>query len=219
MLLDAHGGSAALSALWPIETATDDAIAEWHLHAAAPDVRVDEFSPARYGDGPWGAPVATAIRADARVLLDQSGRPLIAERSMGSGAFVWIGGNLLYHSKAYGNQTESDFLMGLVGPLRPDVSVSGSGSLVDPERRLVSAGSARGVFVSESYHPKWTATWSDGSSLHVYFAGPGLMYVPTPAREGNLTLEVGRTWTDLAVWVLVGLGLFVCAWRRTAQIG
>src|SRR5205823_11861602 len=86
VLLDAHGGSAALSALWPIETATDDAIAEWHLHAAAADVRVDQFSPARYGDGPWGAPVATAVRADARALLGRAGRALIAERSMGSGA-------------------------------------------------------------------------------------------------------------------------------------
>src|SRR5437762_2496532 len=110
--------------------------------------------------------------------------PCRNERSTGSGAFVWIGGNLLYHAKAYGNQTESDFLMGLVGALRPDASVSGSASLVDPERRLVNAASTRGVFVSESYHPKWNATWSDGSSLHVYFAGPGLMYVPTPAREG-----------------------------------
>jgi hypothetical protein len=218
VLLDARGASSGLSALWPVVAATDDAIAQWHLHASAANVRVDEFSPARYGDGPWSAPVATAARPDARVLLDQDGRALIAERAVGSGAVVWIGGNLLYHSKAYGNGVEGDLVMSLLGPLPSDASVSGAASLLDPERSTVRVSGARGVVVSESYHPKWNARWSDGSALPVYYAGPGLIYVPAPARDGTLTLELGRTWTDVAVWVLVLVGLGVCAWRRTAGI-
>jgi hypothetical protein len=70
------------------------------------------------------------------------------------------------------------------------------------------------VFISESYHPKWTARWSDGSALPVFYAGPGLIYVPTPSSEGTLTLEFGRTWIDYGVWVLVILGLVICVWRR-----
>jgi hypothetical protein len=154
------------------------------------------------------------VRADARVLLDHEGRALIAERATGSGAVVWIGGNLLYHSKAYGNAVEADLLMGLFGPLGSDRSVAGTATLLDPERSTVRASGARGVVVSESFHPKWTAHWSDGSALPVYYAGPGLIYVPAPATDGTLTLELGRTWSDVAVWVLVLGGIVVCTWRR-----
>ena len=217
VLLDAHGASDGLPASWPVDGATDEAIAEWQLNASTP-LRVQEFSPARYDDGPWGAPVATAVRADARVLLDQNGRALIAERGVGSGTFVWIGGNLLYHAKAYGNAIEADYLMGLFGPIGADASAAGDARLIDPERSSVRVFGASGVFVSESYHPKWTARWSDGSALPVYYAGPGLIYVPVPSRDGAMTLELGRTWTDFGVWGLVVLGLFLCVWRRSSAI-
>ena len=214
VLLDAHGSSSGLSALWPVEGSTDEAIAEWRLHASSTALHVKDFAPARYDDGPWGAPVATALRTDARVLLDQDGRALIAERATGKGAVVWIGGNLLYHAKAYANDVESDFLFGLLGPLGRDATVPGEAKRLDPERASVHAVGASGVFVSESYHPKWTARWSDGSALPVFYAGPGLIYVPTPSSDGTLTLEFGRTWIDYGVWVLVILGLLICVWRR-----
>jgi hypothetical protein len=216
VLLDAHGSSPALSDLWPVDGATDEAIAAWRLHASSASLRVQDFAPARYDDGPWGAPVGTTLRADARVLLDQDGRPLVADRAIGKGTVVWVGGNLLYHAKAYANDVESDFLAGLFGPLGRDASVSGEATRLDAERVTVRSSGASGLFVSESYHPKWTARWSDGSALPVYYAGPGLTYVPTPSSAGALTLEFGRTWTDYAVWVLVILGLVMCVWRRRA---
>ena len=214
VLLDAHGASSGLSTLWPVDGATDEAIAAWRLRASSPGLRVQDFAPARYDDGPWGAPVATAVRSDARVLLDQDGRALIAERTTGKGAVLWIGGNLLYHAKAYANDVESDYLMGLFGPVGRDATVAGEANRLDPERVTVRGFGASGVFVSESYHPKFTARWSDGSALPVFYAGPGLMYVPTPSSDGTLTLEFGRTWNDYAVWVLVILGLLICVWRR-----
>jgi hypothetical protein len=214
VLLDAHGSSSNLSSLWPVDGATDEAIPAWHLRASSTTLRVQDFAPARYDDGPWGAPIATSLHSDARVLLDQDGRPLIAERATGRGAVLWIGGNLLYHAKAYANDVESDFLMGLFGPLGRDATVAGDANRLDPERVTVHAFGASGVFVSESYHPKFTARWSDGSTLPVFYAGPGLMYVPIPSSEGTMTLEFGRTWSDYAVWGFVVLGLFMCAWRR-----
>jgi hypothetical protein len=214
VLLDAHGASSALSALWPVDGATDEAIAAWRLRASSASLRVQDFSPARYDDGPWGAPIATALRADAHALLEQNGRPLVAERPVGKGAIVWVGGNLLYHARAYANEIENDFLFGLLGPLGSDASVAGDATRLDAERVTVRSAGATGVFVSESYHPKWTARWSDGSSLPVYYAGPGLIYVPTPPGNGTLMLEFGRSWTDYAVWVLVLIGLAMCAWPR-----
>jgi hypothetical protein len=214
VLLDAHGASSGLSDFWPVDGASDEAIGEWRLHASSASLRVVDFAPARYDDGPWGAPVGTALHADGRVILDQAGRPLVADRVAGKGAVVWIGGNLLYHAKAYANDVESDFLMGLFGPLGGDATVSGDARRLDPERVTVHASGAGGVFISESYHPKWTARWSDGSALPVFYAGPGLIYVPTPSSEGTLTLEFGRTWIDYGVWVLVILGLVICVWRR-----
>jgi len=217
VLLDAHGASGVLSAAWPVDGATDEAIADWRLRAGSASVRVQDFSPPVYDGGPWGAPIATSVRAGAHAVLEQDGRALVAERAVGSGAFVWIGGNLLYHARAYGNRAESDFLMSLFGPVRGDASAEGRATLVDPERSDVREFGASGVVVSQSYHPKWTAHWSDGSALPVYYAGPGLIYVPTPSTEGVLTLELGRAWTDYAVWLLVILGLIVIAWRRTAD--
>jgi hypothetical protein len=217
VLLDAHGAASSLSDLWPVDGATDEAIGAWRLHASSANLRVQDFAPARYDDGPWGAPVGTTPRGDARVLLDQDGRPLVAERATGKGAVVWVGGNLLYHAKAYANDVESAFLVGLLGPIGRDASVIGDARRLDPERVTVRAFGASGVFVSESYHPKWTAHSSDGSALPVYYAGPGLIYVPTPSSDGTLMLEFGRSWSDYGVWVLVIFGLLICVWRRTAS--
>jgi hypothetical protein len=210
VVLDAHGATPTLTALWPVEAATDEAIAEWRLRSAA-EVRTQDFAPARYDGGPWGAPIGTVLRADARAILEQDGRPLVAERSAGAGSVIWVGGNLFYHAKSYGNDAEADFLVDLFGPVTSAPGTSGIGEQLDPERVRITATDARGAFISASYHPKWTARWSDGSARAVYYAGPGLMYVPLPRGDGTLTLELGRTWLDYAVWVLVLLGLALCA--------
>ena len=219
VLLDARGAAPTLSELWPVEAATDEAIDAWRLRGPD-DLRVDEFAPPRYGDGPWGAPVGTALRAGGRAVLAQDGRPLVAERATGRGAVVWLGGNLLYHALAYANDVEQGFLAGLLGPVAASVDTRAvDATRLDPERVVVRGGRTRGVFVSESYHPKWTARWSDGSSRAVYYAGPGLMYVAIPSNDGTLTLEFGRGPADYAVWPLVLLGVLICAWPRRRATG
>ncbi|HEV8536866.1 MAG TPA: hypothetical protein VGR87_14260 [Candidatus Limnocylindria bacterium] len=212
VLLDARGASASFAPLWPIESSTDEAIPEWSLRAASADVRIDQFAPASYEGGPWGAPVATALRTGARAILRQGDRPLVAERAIGNGAVVWVGGNLFYHAKSKASDVEADFLVGLLGPATARAPIVADSRRLDPERVAIRLPGAAGVFVSESYHPKWTARWSDGSARTVYYAGPGLIYVPVPAGEGTLTLEFGRSWTDYAVWVLVLIGALMCAW-------
>jgi hypothetical protein len=211
VLLDAQGAATALSTLWPVEAATDEAIPEWRLRSTS-NVRVEDFAPARYDGGPWGAPVGTALRADARAILEHDGRPLVAEMRSGAGAVVWVGGNLFYHSKSYGNDAEAAFLVDLLGPLAMPRAAAGAGEQLDPERVTIRASDASGAFVSASYHPKWTGRWSDGSARAVYYAGPGLMYVPLLPGEGTLTLEFGRGWVDYGVWPLVLGGVLLCAW-------
>ena len=217
VLLDAHGGSPSLSELWPVVAATDDAIGEWRLHAAPATVRVQDFAPARYDGGPWGAPVGTALRPGSEAILEQDGRPLVAETASGAGAIVWVGGNLFYHAKSYANDVETDFLVGLVGPVAVAPAAKGAGEQLDPERMSIRAADASGAFFSASYHPKWTAHWSDGSVRAVYFAGPGLMYVPLPPGDGVLSLEFGRSWLDYAVWAPFLLGLLVCVWPAVTR--
>jgi hypothetical protein len=217
VLLDAHGAAPSLSEMWPVVAATDEAITDWRLRAASNAVRVDGFAPARYDGGPWGAPVGTGLRGASRAILEQDGRPLVAETASGTGAIVWVGGNLFYHAKSYANEVESDFLVGLLGPLTAPPVPSGSGTQLDPERVNIGASNARGAFISASYHPKWTARWSDGSARGVYFAGPGLMYVPLPAGDGVLSLEFGRTWLDYAVWLPLVIGLLICVWPVVAR--
>ena len=212
MLLDARGAAPTLSDLWPVEGATDEAIAAWRLRGPG-DLRVSDFAPPLYGGGPWGAPVGTALRADALAVLAQDGRPLVAERPSGRGAVVWLGGNLIYHALAYANDVEADFVVGLLGRVATPVAVSGEAKRLDPERVAIMPAGAKGVFVSESYHPKWTARASDGSARPVYYAGPGLIYVPTSANDGMLTLEYGRAWSDYVVGPLVLAGLLVLSGR------
>jgi hypothetical protein len=210
VLLDARSSS-ALSELWPVDGSTDEAIGEWRLRAPDDRLPIDGFGPARYDGGPWSAPVGMALRPSARAVLQQDGRPLVAVRPVGSGETVWVGGNLFYHAKSYANDVEADFLVGLLGPWGSSAAATGSATRLDPERVEIRASRATGVFVSESYHPKWTARWSDGSSPAVYYAGPGLIYVPIPPIDGTLTLEYGRSWSDYAVWLLVLAGLALCA--------
>src|SRR5207244_13082906 len=116
-------------------------------------------------------------RAGADGALRHERPSVLVEDDASVGAVVWVGGNLLYHAKAYGNDIESDFLFGLLGPLGRDASVAGDANRTGAERGTVRSSGARGIFVSESFHPKWTARWSDGSATSVYYAGPGLIYV------------------------------------------
>jgi hypothetical protein len=215
VLLDAHGAAPALSALWPVAAATDDAIEEWRLRTTTA-ASIQDFAPARYDGGPWGAPVGTALRPGARALLEQDGRPLVAETASGAGTITWVGGNLFYHAKSYANDVEADFLVGLLGAVAASPMTGGAGEQLDPERVAIHVSDASGAFISASYHPKWTARWSDGSARGVYYAGPGLIYVPLPRGEGVLSLEFGRGWLDYAVWVPLLLGLLACVWPLVA---
>jgi hypothetical protein len=216
VILDAGSSAdASLSAFWPVEGSVREAIAAWHLAADPAVVRVADFAAASYEGGPWSAPIGTGLRPDARAIVTQEGRPLIAERAIGKGRVLWVGGNLFYHAKSKASAAETRFLMELLGSATAARPATSEMHWIDPKRVDIRSAAASGVFVSESFHPNWTARWSDGSRLGVYYAGPGLLYVPTPSGDGTVTLEFEHSLSDYLVWIppLAGLLLLVRPWR------
>ncbi|HEV8228582.1 MAG TPA: hypothetical protein VGQ86_01385 [Candidatus Limnocylindria bacterium] len=217
LVFDAASGPAAtLSGLWPVATYAPQAIAAWRLEADPSVTRVSDFADPSYDGGPWNAPVGASLRPDARAILTQDGQPLVAVRSVGNGAAFWVGGNLYYHAKSKASAVETAFLLGLFGPSSGAAPAIAEMRWLDPERTDVRISGGSGVFVSESFHPKWTARWSDGTTLGVYYAGPGLVYVPTPRGDGVVTLELQHSWADVLVWIppFAGVGVLVRPWRR-----
>jgi hypothetical protein len=149
------------------------------------------------------------------MILSQDGRPLIAERSIDKGRVLWVGGNLFYHAKSKASDAETTFVTGLLGPATAARPATSEMHWIDPEHVDIRTAAASGVFVSESYHPKWSARWSDGTTLGVYYAGPGLVYVPTPSGDGLVTLKFEQSVSDYLVWLppLAGLVLLIRPWR------
>jgi len=216
VVFDAGSSSdASLSAFWPVEGYMREPIGAWRLAADTAVVRVSDFAEASYEGGPWSAPIGTSLRPDARAIVTQEGRPLVAQRPIGTGTVLWIGGNLFYHAKSKASDAETTFLMGLLGSATAARPATSDMHWIDPERVDVRSSQASGVFVSESFHPKWTARWSDRSTLGVYYAGPGLLYVPTPNGDGVMTLEFQHSLSDYLVWLppLAGLVVLLRPWR------
>ncbi|HKW77578.1 MAG TPA: hypothetical protein VJQ09_00685, partial [Candidatus Limnocylindria bacterium] len=206
---------------WPVTALATRDIAAWDVVDRPGRIGSADFSPARYGDGPWRATVPNALREGAAADLTLDGAPLIASGAVGNATVTVVGGNLFYHALTNANAREAAYLASLLGPATAGAEREPDWSFVDPDTRVITTDGTP-LVIRESFHPNWRATLrtADGSTrdLAIREAGPGVMAV-IPQGTGTVRLEFGPSGAEMFSWALFAAGiaaLVALARRRLA---
>jgi hypothetical protein len=157
-------------------------------HILTANITENMFSPPVYDGGPWGVSYSTQgdLRDYAMPLLISNGKILTAYSRYGSGEVIWSGMNLPYHSLAYQNPNEADFMrrliMGDVKPITlPTEMIRKSATSII----FKNVPEAKGIIFRERYISNLVFSWKAydrEGGLNVFMMGPGFNYIVL--REG-----------------------------------
>lgn len=151
-----------------------------------------DFGPAKLDGEDWGVSFAEKgdVDRDAKIILYDHGKVVMAEKTYGKGKVIWSGLNLPYHVEYYKKPSEREFLIKLLGgivPLEEKIIPQSKVEWISPEKRKVVVGpGTKGILFKEYYFDGWKARLSSNKGSQdakVYTAGPaypGYMYVPVP---------------------------------------
>lgn len=219
---------------WPVEKVVKtDFGKEWYLAKKdypeiMSDVKLENFAPAVFDDGPWGIAYSERIKSWAKVVLTDKDKPVMVAGELGNGRVVWSGMNFPYHITTYGNVEESKLLGKVLAwldkrnefiPQEIPVYTSGKTALGDslffetedqkiefvhPQKRVVTLKApAKGVLFKEAYFSGWKA-YLNGKRISLYKAGPDFMYVPLEnSKSGDKVVFV----FGLPPILIVGAGI------------
>ena len=184
--------TSSLPSIFPIDrTVWFKGTGSWDISSSenAFAVNFTSFSPATYDSNPWDISVSFngSVRSWAEPILWSGGRPIVASGGYGAGRVVWLGMNLPWHLRVYGNVEESRFLSKIVdwtSNSSRGLETKFSAERVNPGRIVVRIdNSCEGVLLREFYFKDWHAHLEkDGKriELKILKAGPDLMYVTIP---------------------------------------
>ena len=167
-------------------------------------VDLARFSPATYaGTQPYLVDTARRLAPGSSVVLATGRRPLVAERSAGTGLVLESGMNLPYHDAVFSNAPESSLLARLVSGVTARTWVRGAprggGAVLANDSDLLRVGSSDGVLFKETDTPDWQAT-VNGQPATIYPAGPGYMYIRLGATSGRPATVLFRYHLSLVEW-------------------
>lgn len=177
---------------------------------------------------PWGVAFAQPdwLRPDAKTLLSDNGKVLVAGWNYGKGKVIWTGFDFWGHSTYYRSVNEELFVNRILTWLAGSTD-SVSEQKLDFTREspdlvkinLNSQASGMKLMFKEVNSPGWSAkvfTSGKQSNLKMYSAGPGWRMVFLPEFKGNsyLTFIKKNTfWESLGIAIsvitFVGLILFI----------
>lgn len=180
------------------------------------NVNVSAFSPLVYDGGPWKLSEAAGsdLRSGAKGLIGKDGQWIAAVGEYGQGKVILTGYNFLFHMNSSKNTEEVKFLAGIVDTLGLSTvaqKVDFQAQFVNPEKRTINiTAPTTGVLFKENFHYKWHAYLDKSGEQHIYYAGPGLMYVLLPNNTNfpaKLTFEYKQTLIETIGIIISLLGL------------
>ncbi|MEN2974726.1 MAG: hypothetical protein ABDH32_04000 [Candidatus Caldarchaeales archaeon] len=152
-------------------------------HSLTTGISENIFSPPVYDGGPWVISSSSLeyLRDGAEPLLISNDRVLVAYIRYGYGEVVWSGMNLPYHTLAYQNIVEADFMRRLI---MYNVSI-----MVEPAQMYRDSATSisfkvppkvKGIIFRERYVSNLVFSWKASDSreeLDVFMMGPGFNYI------------------------------------------
>jgi hypothetical protein len=203
-------GDATLPGPWPVTQVSRAVFDRWDVTDRESRIIANDFSPASFEGGPWGAAVPTAAQPGAIVELSLGGRPVVVSAQHNTGSLVVVGANLLYHAQSKANAAERRYLLSFITASARDAEREPTWRFVHPERREIETDGSP-VLLKESLYPKWHAHLvspiGPDRPLRIFYAGPGLMLV-LPAGPGTVVFDYGGTLPlGWAAWVVTLLGV------------
>ncbi|MBU1868154.1 hypothetical protein KJ608_01685 [Patescibacteria group bacterium] len=213
-----------LPALFPISANTREPLGkEWALKGDQAlenwGVDITKFTAPIFDDEPWSFSYAEeeAVDKGTRVILENHGRIIMADTSLGNGSVIWSGMNFPYHILREHNTEElrlfEKLLERAVSTEEPQGFLTGTEfKRVTPEKVVIKSKDAAAVLFKEAGYEGWRASIKAGGEerrLKIYQAGPmqpGYMYVRVPSefrdRDSEVTFiftGVWRTWLYYAI--------------------
>lgn len=177
------------------------------------EVNFSAFSPLVYEGGPWKLSSASSsdLQPGARGLIGKDGQWIAALGEYGQGKVILTGFNFLYHMNANKNLEEVKFLAKMVdfmGLAKEVEKADYQAQFINPEKRVVEVTNpAKGVMFKENFYHKWHAYLEGKDEQHIFYAGPGMMYVLLPSGTNfpaKLTFEYKQTLIE-TVGILISL--------------
>ncbi len=175
---------------------------KWNLdspvHPITSSLSVSDFSPPVYEDGPWGVSVVPSdedLRPNAKIILSDSGHPILVSRNLDKGTVVWSGMNLPYHLLTYHNKSETLLFKNILNflvILKKGDEINFEVQRPQSENIRVTGNDFKGVILGENAYGGWTASVKSSEKtqkLKIYKAGPDFMYVRLP-QEFQSSAEV-----------------------------
>lgn len=188
---------AQLPAIFPISKTTRGSLGiEWEPEVAedkiTEGVNFNEFSPLNFDRGPWNIshPLGEDdLRKNAKVILRQKQKIVLAEKNLGRGKVIWSGYNLPYHTLRDYNREEGLFFQNLLGSLVnfKESKWQGQSKWISPRERTIDISGGKGVLFKELAFDGWKASLN-GKNLKIYKVGasdPGYMYVRLPENASG----------------------------------
>ncbi|MDO8551678.1 MAG: hypothetical protein Q7S03_03320 [bacterium] len=184
--------SSQLPNIFPIKTTTRKNLGtEWYIdvedNEITKNINFDEFSPLVFNKTPWSVSYPesdTALRKNAKVILRQQGKIVMAEQRLGGSKVIWSGLNFPYHALRDYNTQEANLFNNILSYLvgTGEGNFTSQTTWVSPRERLIQVNGEKGVLFKEGNFKGWNAALN-GRKLTIYEAGPsnpGAMYVRLP---------------------------------------
>ncbi len=196
----ADANSDSLAELFPFDKSERKELQKtWDLEETSDplinDIDFSLFGLPVYNEKPWkfSYPTGDAVlRDNVKVILKNSGKPILMKRQYGSGKVIWSGMNILYHINQNPIAAEGKFFKNIITEL---VKLGdGQFTKVDvvwdsPERVHVKSNSKpKAILFKEEFYNGWSVNDKYNGSQKIYTTGPtypGFMYVPLKKNDAN----------------------------------
>ena len=215
-----------LPALFPIDQTDKDTFGtKWQLKPGdselGQEAKISNFKPLLLDGEEWGISYAEpdGLREEAKAILFNQDKVVMAEMDFGKGKVIWSGMNLPYHVAYYKEPSEMDLFVTILSQLvdinkKPKPTVETE--WIKPEKRkIILPSGGKGALIKEYYVNGWGARLEangDKRRVTIYPAGPaysGYMYVPVPTEYRNSEVEVEFKFSGRFIdWIYELLPLF-----------
>ena len=187
------------------------------------DVNVSKFSPPVFDDDEWKLSFANTedLRSNAKSILKNHGKIVLATQTIGSGEVIWSGLNFAYHVLRNHNLEEATLFNNLLSNminLSKKEPVNYSVNFINANNRTIKSEGAKGILFKEQAYDGWEAIIikSDDKKrgkLDIFKAGPaypGFMYIPIPEGNNEVKLSFGGSLQNkLLVSISIMIILFI----------